>query len=166
MLFKIINRILFICKVTLIKVVYMGHVELGKNVHGRGGFNVIIDEDGILQIGDGCFFNSNCSINVKSKVEIGNDTIIGEHVYIYDHDHKYGDRTRLVKDQGFSKSPIIIGRNCWIGSNVTILKGVHIGDNCVIGAGCIIHNDIPDNTLVYLNTNVVLKRKELNSHEF
>lgn len=165
MIFKVMNRIFFICKLAIMKVAYMRHFKVGKSVHGRRGFNVIIDEGGVLKIGNGCFFNSNCSINVKSKVEIGDNTILGEHVYIYDHDHKYGNQTQLVKDQGYSKKPIIIGCNCWIGSNVTILKGVTIGNNCIIGAGCIIHDDIPDNTLVYVNTNLVLKTKDLNSNE-
>ena len=40
--------------------------------------------------------------------------------------------------QGYSKGPIKIGSDCWIGSNVTILKGVNIGDNVIIGAGSII----------------------------
>lgn len=50
--------------------------------------------------------------------------------------------------QGFSSSEISIGDNCWIASNVVILKGVNIGNNVVIGAGCVIYKDIPDHTIV------------------
>ena len=48
---------------------------------------------------------------------------------------------------------IIIGNNCWIASNVVILKGTKIGNNCVIGAGCIVSGIIPDNSIVRLSNN-------------
>ena len=38
-------------------------------------------------------------------------------------------------------------KNCWIGANVVILKGVTIGDNVIIGAGAVIHKDIPSNSI-------------------
>ena len=50
--------------------------------------------------------------------------------------------------QGYNTAPIKIGHDCWIGSNVVILKGVTIGDNVIVGAGCIIKEDIPNNMIV------------------
>lgn len=43
--------------------------------------------------------------------------------------------------------PVKIGRNVWIGSNSTILPGVTVGDNAVIGAGSVVTKDIPENTV-------------------
>lgn len=58
----------------------------------------------------------------------------------------------FTKDKGVScllkSSPISIGNHCWIASDMIILKGSKIGDNCVIGAGCVIKGDIPPNSLV------------------
>ena len=42
-----------------------------------------------------------------------------------------------------------MGRNVWIGSNVSIMPGITIGDNSVIGAGSVVTNDIPDNVLAF-----------------
>ena len=47
-----------------------------------------------------------------------------------------------------SSAPIHIGRDCWIGANTVILRGVTIGDNVVIGANCLIYQDIPSNSIV------------------
>lgn len=43
--------------------------------------------------------------------------------------------------------PIVIGNKVWIGTNVTVLKGVKIGDGCVIAAGSLVTKDIPANCL-------------------
>ena len=57
-------------------------------------------------------------------------------------------------------SPIKIGKKCWISSDVIILKGVSIGDNCVIGAGCIIKDDIPSKSIVTLQNNLKIRHIE------
>lgn len=67
---------------------------------------------------------------------------------MYDHNHRFRDLNKPIKEQGFSDGEVIIGKHCWIGSNVVLLKGTHIGDNCVIGAGCVVDREIQDNTLV------------------
>ena len=65
---------------------------------------------------------------------------------VYDHNHCYKDVTMPIKDQGYTSAPIKIGRHCWVASNVVILKGVTIGDNCCIGAGCVVYKDVPEGT--------------------
>ena len=45
--------------------------------------------------------------------------------------------------------PVISGRNVWVGANVSILPGVTIGDNCVIGAGSVATHSIPANSVAY-----------------
>ena len=44
---------------------------------------------------------------------------------------------------------VISGRNVWVGANVSILPGVTIGDNCVIGAGSVVTHSIPANSVTY-----------------
>ena len=45
-------------------------------------------------------------------------------------------------------APIVLGKNVWVGSNSTILQGVTIGDNAVVGAGAVVTKDVPENTIV------------------
>ncbi|SHE13303.1 Galactoside O-acetyltransferase [Chlamydia abortus] len=59
-------------------------------------------------------------------------------------------------------SPVVIGKNVWIGSNATILPGVTIGDNSVVAAGAVVTKDVPENTVV---AGVLAKViKEINNH--
>ena len=133
------------------KIVYGACINIGKGTTFRRGFSVYMEGKANLRIGSECFFNNYCSVNVLDKIEIGDGCIFGEGVKIYDHNHRFVDNTTSIKEQGFSVSPVKIGKHCWFGSNVVVLKGCSIGDNCVIGAGCVISESIPDNTVVSMN---------------
>lgn len=128
----------------------------GNNIIIRPNSNIRIGRDSTLKIGNNFFSNSGLSINVLNKIEIGNDTMFGENVKLYDHNHGYKSKNIKFKDQSYNKGQIKIGCYCWVGSNVIILKDVNIGDNCVIGANNIIHKDIPSNTMVKVNQNMVV----------
>ena len=52
----------------------------------------------------------------------------------------------------------MIGDNCWIGENVIVLPGVHIGDGSIIGAGAVVTHDIPNYSLAVGNPAKVIKK--------
>lgn len=112
---------------------------------------------GCVVIGSNTFFNENCSINCMNSVLIGNDCLFGENVHIYDHNHSYKDKNLLIREQGFNSEKIVIGDNCWIGSNVVILKGVTIGKNSIIGAGCVVYKSVPDNSILLSDGHILNK---------
>lgn len=127
-------------------------IIFGNNIQIRKDATFRVGKNSLISIGDGVFFNKNISLNAMGNISIGNDTIFGEDVKLYDHNHGFKNTTMLIKEQPYSIGKIEIGSNCWIGSNVVILKGVSIGDNCVIGANCIIYKDIKPNSLVKSNS--------------
>lgn len=111
----------------------------------------IFAASGEIDIGNRVYINRNGIIVSHKTIKIGEGTTMGPNVVIYDHDHDFRDK------KGFVSAPIIIGNNVWIGSNVIILKGVTIGDNSVIGAGCVITKDIPENVVVVNSTQHYIK---------
>lgn len=145
---KIYWHIQSILKITLYKLLYGKKIKIG-SLTVRDRFNLTILMDGHIYIGKNVFFNHDCSItSCGSVVKIGDGTIFGENVKIYDHNHCYEDINIPIKDQGYTTAPVSIGNHCWICSNVVILKGVTIGNNVVIGAGCVIYKDIPSSSIV------------------
>lgn len=132
------------------KLYFRNRLHIGHGATWRKRMHFFID-GGSVVIGDRCFFNHDCSINSLEKIDIGNDCLFGEGVKIYDHNHRFSDLSMSIKEQGFSKAVVTIGNDCWIGSNVTILKGASIGNHCVIAAGVTVDFEIPDNTIVKRN---------------
>lgn len=135
---------------------YKNKIYIGKDFRVRQRFNCLI-RNAVVSIGNNVSFNNDCSITALGEVIIGNDTIFGENVKIYDHNHTFHRDAGLIRSQPMSIGKVVIGNNCWIGSNVTILKGAYIGDNCVIGAGCTIKGKIPSGTLVTIDNILIME---------
>lgn len=136
---------------------YGSRLRLGRNFQFRKNFSLLLDKQGKVLLGDNVFFNNFCTVCAHNEIIIGNGTIFGENVKIYDHNHIYSNPDLPIKKQGYTSAPILIGKHCWIGSNVTILKGVTIGDNCVIGAGCVVYKNIPSNTILVNKQELIYK---------
>ena len=132
------------------------HFIVGTNVICRNFENFHVSSGKVI-LHDGVFINNSCSFNCMERIEIGAGTMMGEGVRFYDHDHIY--TAEKIEKWQWTTAPIRVGRDCWIGSNVTILKGVTIGDNTIIGAGCLIRNDVPANSVVYNDGNLVVKER-------
>jgi acetyltransferase-like isoleucine patch superfamily enzyme len=92
-----------------------------------------------LSIGKRVFINSGCRFQDQSDITIGDDCLIGHNAVIatLQHDIAPSRRGDVIP------APVVIGRNVWLGANVTVLPGVSIGDDAVIGAGSIVTKNIP-----------------------
>ena len=131
-----------------------GKLEIGNKVATQRRV-VLSVVGGEMTIGNNTSFNRNDILICHAKINIGKNCSFGPNVCIYDHDHRY-DRNGHEKTK-YKTSPIIIDDNCWIGANVTILRGTHIGEGCVIGAGAIIKGDIPAHSLVTSDRKIVIR---------
>lgn len=118
---------------------------VGKKVRVHSGSKLKIRNNASMVIESGVKINYNCIFISKQSIIIREGTEFGPNVLIYDHDHDY--KIGLKKSQ-FNTSPVIIGKNCWIGANTIILRGTEIGDNVVIGAGSIVKGKIESNTVL------------------
>ena len=81
-------------------------------------------------------------------LSIGDDCIIGQYFSCHPENHYFSDADQLIRHQGVHRKGIEIGKNCWIGSKVTILDGVTIGDGCVVAAGAVVHQSFPSNVVI------------------
>lgn len=102
-----------------------------------------------LILGNNVGIGSHCFFGCAGGIIIGSDTIIGNYVSLHSENHNYSDSTKLIRLQGVERKGIVIGKNCWIGSKVTILDGANIGDGCIVAAGAVVTNkNYPKNTII------------------
>lgn len=125
--------------------------------------NVCIEScGGKITIGDNVFLNSNVKIVSMNAIQIENKAIIAPNVCIYDHDHNY--KSNLMIDN-YIVGKIYIGDNVWIGANSIILKNANLGSGCVIGAGSVVKEKIPNNSIFIQkreNRTILIKDKANN----
>lgn len=109
-----------------------------------------------IHIGTNFYANHNLSILDGGKVTIGDYVFIAPNVVITTAGHAIDPSQR---DKGLEIAlPIKIGSHVWLGANVSILPGVTIGDNVVIGAGAVVTKDIPNNVIAVGNPCKVLRK--------
>ena len=110
---------------------YGKHTKIGRNFFGN--FNLTIQDDGEVTIGDRCNFGPNVTIvtPIHPMVPEERNALLGPD----------GKPKRLC----YAK-PVHIGSDVWLGANVVVCPGVTIGDGCVIGAGAVVTRDIPPRT--------------------
>lgn len=96
-----------------------------------------------IEIGYNLFLNRGVFITAPTNIKIGDNVLIGPYVVINSGSHKYNDSNIIIRDQGHKLLPIIINNDVWIGSHVTILPGVIIGEGAVIAANAVVSKDVP-----------------------
>jgi acetyltransferase-like isoleucine patch superfamily enzyme/glycosyltransferase involved in cell wall biosynthesis len=98
-----------------------------------------------LIIGDRVFFNREAYISCAKIITIGSDSLFGSNVLITDNYHgstKLADLSRL-KSPLSCPAIIEIEQGVWVGNNVCILPGAHLGKGCIIGANSVVNSRIP-----------------------
>lgn len=128
-------------------------ITLGDNV-GLGAYSRAIVSTSLNNIGSFIRIGNNVGIGEfaylggAGGLEIGDDCIIGQYFSCHPENHNYGDSESLIRLQGVTRKGIMIGKNCWIGSRVTILDGVAVGDGCIIAAGAVVTKSFPANSII------------------
>lgn len=141
--------------------VYLGNIKgIGDNTYlGPVTESVGVKYTPLIEIGDGTWVGKNCSIAAIDRVSIGKDVLFAGHVHITDHSHGFEDPyVPISKQKLFSKGPIVIEDQCWLGFSCEILSGVHIGKHCVIAARAVVTKDVPSYSIVAGNPARIIKK--------
>lgn len=109
-----------------------------------------------ITVGEGSFINFNCVFLDGAPITIGRHTLVGPSVQIYTPVHPFDavERRRPIE----KALAVTIGDDCWIGGSAVILPGVTIGNRCIIAAGSVVKDNVPDDCMVAGNPAVVKKR--------
>ncbi len=136
----------------------------GKMILQKCGKKVNIEKGAVfsskVELGDRSGIGINASI--LGKCIIGKDVMMGPNCTVYTRNHKFSDTDTAMREQGFQEEkPVVIGDDVWIGGDVIILPGVHIGSHSIIGAGAVVTKDIPEWAIAAGNPAVVKKYRKI-----
>ena len=113
------------------------------------GCRINVNSGARLTLGSG-YMNHDCVIDCFDSITIGHNVVISERVVMRDSDNHtvcaLGEREKGVEKQA-SSAPIVLEDHVWIGMNVTILKGVTIGEGSIVAAGSVVTKDIPSHSM-------------------
>jgi acetyltransferase-like isoleucine patch superfamily enzyme len=102
-------------------------------------------DDNII-IGPGTVVNAYCNFRFRSgRITIGANSLFAQFVTVLANTHEYDDREKSVIEQAVKVADVVIGDNVWIGVDVVIMPGVHIGDGAIIGANSVVTRDVGRN---------------------
>lgn len=128
----------------------VGNISIGEGTHI---INSTVHSAGNVKIGNASSLNGTSIAQFINGVEIGNYCSIAAGTKIVETDHRmdrittYHYYKNILKEDVVndlkSKGSIVIEDDVWIGSNVVILSGVHIGRGSIIGAGCVVNKNVP-----------------------
>ena len=122
-------------------------ISLGKGAMLDHGITLLATcDEARIVIGAGVYINRRTMLDAHELLEIGDETMIGPGCYLTDHDHAFG-KGIAPGESPLIAAPTRIGKRCWLGANVTVLKGVTIGDGTVVGAGSVVTKSLPAGVL-------------------
>ena len=136
----------------------LASLELGREVWiGRG--SAIRCHEGSLRIGDHVVFGGHDTVNCYLDVNIGDDCLFADDVYVGDFDHRYDDPGRAIQSQGIVTSPVRLEADVWVGTKAVILRGTTIGRGSVVGASSVVRGRFDDGSVIVGNPARVAKRR-------
>ena len=142
-------------------------IKLGNNVSIHR--STIIECTGVirnlgigLEVGNNVGIAQNCFIQVRGKVVIGNDVILGPGVSIFSEDHIFDNPDLPILVQGEIRKGVVIEDGAWIGTKAVILDGVRVCKNSIIAAGSIVTKDVPAYAIVAGVPAKVIRNRKLN----
>lgn len=109
-----------------------------------------------ISIGDNSSLGNNCFISANKNVVVGKNCIFSAFVFVTDHDHILYKNNKLINALSEGEETII-GDNVFVGVKASILKGVEIGDNSIIGANTVVTKSVPANSICVGNPGKVIK---------
>jgi acetyltransferase-like isoleucine patch superfamily enzyme len=137
----------FICPGVRLQIGRGATLRIGRWAWIGQGTKIRVHE-GEVSIGAKSVLGQECTISAYQHISIGRECVVADRVMLIDFDHGVVDVERPVRLQGIYKRSVYVGHNVWMGYGACVLRGVHIGDNSLVGTSAVVTRDVPENAVV------------------
>lgn len=129
--------------------------SIGRNTTFKGSLyldNVTRDRNATgdfrhLSIGENCYVGEAVYIDLADRVIVGSNVMLSARCCVVTHSD-CGRSPALAQRFPRSCRAVVIGADCWVGANATLLDGVALGRMCVVGANALVKSSFPDGSVV------------------
>ncbi|WP_454765981.1 acyltransferase [Cupriavidus campinensis] len=118
--------------------------------------------EGDIELGEQSYLNSGVVIYSGNGVRLGKGVLVAANTTFAATNHEYRSRSQAIIAQRFmpSRGGIMVGDDCWIGANCVLLDGTVLGTGCVVGAGTVIKGVWPDYAVIAGNPARIVRYRE------
>ncbi len=106
----------------------------------------VLGVGGVLELQGANLLQHGCIIHCDEAVTVEHHAGLGEYTTVIDSSHVLGGPEGQWLHR-IRTAPVVIGRNAWIGAKATIARGVHVGEDAVVGANSLVVKDVPPGQL-------------------
>ena len=137
-----------------------GSIKIGKNCFFDDGLRLVSANNSVLQIGDRTAVGLELIINAGDNVTIGADCMFSSHINIHSSTHLC-KINKTISEQGYDQKPVCIGEDVWVASNVNILYGSIIGDQCIVAPNSLVHGTFREKSVLCGVPVVVVSKRNM-----
>lgn len=137
----------FICPGVKLEIGRDATLRIGRWAWLGHGCKIRVHE-GVVEIGAKTVVGQECTISAFQHISIGRECIVADRVMMIDFDHGVTEVERPIRLQGIYKRDVRVGHNVWIGYGACLLRGVTVGENCVVGASSVVTTDFPADSVL------------------
>lgn len=129
------------------------NIKYGKGFTTGYACRIAAVKDSTIIIGENVTFGDNVQIQSSNSVEIGDNVLFASRVFVGDSNHgRYSGANQTdpaipPNDRPLDSGKIRIGKNVWVGNGVTIAGNISIGSGTIIGANCVVVDDLDSNSI-------------------
>ena len=138
-----------------------GGITIGSHIHIND--NAYLDtecKDGYINISNNVYIGTGTTLFWHSGMEIGDHCLLAQNITITPYSHSFEDPDEYIINQGGHTRKITIGRDSYLGMNVTVIYSADIGEGSVVGSGAVVVKPLPPYSVAVGNPARIIRSRK------
>lgn len=122
-------------------------ITLGNKCRIDRGVRILAANKSNIVLEKGCRIGLYTVFNGGDSISIGENTLVSGFVYLQTSMHNY-EGQGAIATQGYTHAPILLEKDCWLGTHAIIFPGVHLGTGCIVGSSSVVNKSFPSKSII------------------